>query len=287
MIIAFSGRKQHGKDTAASLLMELTSGSLEPFVTPDGNTVNHWERKSFAGLLKAACALLLGVDVSQFDTEERKNERLPQEFAYRHLNWTPESELKIYAANEGITLEQFLEKYKDGFEEYGESIYPGQRMFRSKTLDAPPITYREFLQRFGTEVGRNIHQNFWIISLMKDYKRKVHTTYHENGDRYVTTVYNPVLNVGQEMYYPYPDWSITDCRFPNEVSAVEKRGGIVIRVIDPRKPIPENEHVSEKALDDHEFTYMLVNDGTIDDLREKLRVIINTISNKNREKTNR
>ena len=99
----------------------------------------------------------------------------------------------------------------------------------------------------------------------------------------------------------YPSWCITDMRFPNELEAVEERDGITIRVT--RNPIIvitldgekltldynewlkqkqfyENqgwqftEHPSETALDDAEFDYVIENDGTIEDLVEKVREIL-------------
>ena len=80
---------------------------------------------------------------------------------------------------------------------------------------------------------------------------------------------------------------ITDTRFPNELEAVKKRGGITIRVsrpceecnvIDGHKMIPHkinpSEHSSESALDNEVFDYEIINDGTISDLISKIRNIL-------------
>lgn len=63
---------------------------------------------------------------------------------------------------------------------------------------------------------------------------------------------------------------ITDVRFPNEMLWCKEYGD-VIKVVRPGAP-PVNEHVSEKALDgvpDWEWDFMLVNDNSVEDFRER------------------
>ena len=72
---------------------------------------------------------------------------------------------------------------------------------------------------------------------------------------------------------------ITDMRFPNELEAVKKHNGITIRinrglVERTGKMIQGPEHISETALDNAEFDYVIENDCTIDDLIEKVREIL-------------
>ena len=79
---------------------------------------------------------------------------------------------------------------------------------------------------------------------------------------------------------------ITDTRFENELEAVKKRGGITIRVnrnfegkwIDKQEwdlhtkgIVP---HESETALDNSTFDYEILNDGTISELIDKIRIIL-------------
>ena len=86
-----------------------------------------------------------------------------------------------------------------------------------------------------------------------------------------------------------PNWLITDTRFENELKAVEDKKGITIRVnrksfkwIDPdeyeiqtgKKVERIVEHESEKALDNAEFDYVIQNDGTLEDLIQKVREIL-------------
>ena len=78
----------------------------------------------------------------------------------------------------------------------------------SARLDMPDLTPRWVLQYWGTEVCRRaFHDNIWIASL-------------ENKLRKTTD-----------------DVVISDCRFPNEIEAIKRAGGIVIRVV--RGPDPE------------------------------------------------
>lgn len=88
---------------------------------------------------------------------------------------------------------------------------------------------------------------------------------------------------------------ITDVRFPNEANAVKYRGGIVIRInrlysgqinpigdkiklgnvssqaveIDHSKP-----HLSETALDDYPFDYVIDNNGTLENLTDMVKDIL-------------
>ena len=81
-------------------------------------------------------------------------------------------------------------------------------------------------------------------------------------------------------------------RFPNELKAVKDRQGITIRVNRPciicnilqghhqgcqkiKDPLYK-EHPSEIALDNHELQYKINNDGTLQELVEKVRQILIT-----------
>ena len=129
-----------------------------------------------------------------------------------------------------------------------------------KKLDMNPewgITYREFLQRLGTEAMRNgLHTNVWVNALFADYKCPE-----------CNSIPNQVC-----FGHRNPKWIITDMRFPNEMEAVKDRGGITIRVTRPGNA--KEDHISETALDDAKFNYEILNDGTLEDLVEKVRKIL-------------
>jgi hypothetical protein len=108
-----------------------------------------------------------------------------------------------------------------------------------------PMTVRKFLQTLGTEAMRdNLHENVWVNALFSDYM----------------TSGIPV----------YPKWVITDCRFPNEATAIKDRGGIVVRINRPIAGALHSFHSSETQLDTWDFDYKITNDGTLEDLTAKV-----------------
>lgn len=132
-----------------------------------------------------------------------------------------------------------------------------------------PMLVREFLQKLGTEAMRDgLHTNVWVNALFADYKAKWVPT----GD----SVAEEDVSLEKE----YPNWIITDMRFPNEMDAVVERKGITIRVVRSfnhkmgSKEIGTldltPQHPSETAIDDAEFDYEIINDGYIADLIDKV-----------------
>jgi hypothetical protein len=99
---------------------------------------------------------------------------------------------------------------------------------------------RELLQRLGTECGRElISDTIWI---------------------------DAALGIG--IVEP-KNLVVTDCRFPNEAQAIRQRGGFIVRIT--REGIgPANSHPSETALDDWDFDAVLDNDGTIEELHNRI-----------------
>ena len=102
--------------------------------------------------------------------------------------------------------------------------------------DAVPAA-REFLQRLGVACRDQIGPDVWVDALAR--RLSVHPS-----ARYV----------------------ITDVRFPNEAEFITNRGGQVWR-IERSGTRPVNEHTSETALDEWCFDRIIVNDGSLADLR--------------------
>ena len=123
------------------------------------------------------------------------------------------------------------------------------------------ISVREFLQRLGTDAIRDgLHTNAWVNALMAGYTKTV----SDCGTSKKGT------NVKCSKY---PNWIITDTRFPNEAEAIKKAGGIVIRVDRPGvKPI--NDHPSETGLDKWKFDYKIANVSDIKALSLSVRIIL-------------
>lgn len=100
--------------------------------------------------------------------------------------------------------------------------------------------YRRLLQALGTEGGRAIlGENVWVDA-----------AFRAVDETFATKVV------------------FVDTRFPNEAQAVVDRGGIVVR-IEREGHGPLNAHPSETALDDWSFDYVVRNNGTVPELRQK------------------
>jgi hypothetical protein len=98
---------------------------------------------------------------------------------------------------------------------------------------------RRLLQRMGTEVGRNLlGENIWVNAATDE------------------------LNVDGNYVF-------TDCRFLNEANHILFLGGEVWRVNRPGVG-PMNDHISEVGLDNFGFHRVINNDGSLEDLKEKV-----------------
>jgi len=130
------------------------------------------------------------------------------------------------------------------------------------------MSVRELLQRLGTNCVRdNLHQNTWVNALFADYK--VHI------DGYPALVKSDGQDLIEGQKYSmgeavYPNWCITDVRFPNEAQAIKDRGGIIVR-INRGEQSEENLHISETALDNWDFDFIINNDSSIEDLIKKVK----------------
>jgi hypothetical protein len=113
-----------------------------------------------------------------------------------------------------------------------------------------PMTYREFLQKLGTDAMREgLHDDVWVNALMADYK-----------------------SLKMDQYYP-SNWVITDVRFSNEARAIKKKEGMIIRVDRPGvKPI--NNHPSEIGLDHWNFDYKIANASDLTALKASVEIIL-------------
>ena len=134
------------------------------------------------------------------------------------------------------------------------------------------ITPRHILQQWGTEVCRNgFHNDIWVAS-----------------------VENKLRNTKDNIV-------ITDCRFSNEVNAIKGAGGVTVRVTRGENPEWYNAataynkgpdgnpewSLSKSKLDKHQvhaseyssvgldYDYYIDNNGTIDDLHNQVKSIIN------------
>jgi len=217
----------------------------------------------------------------------------------------------------GYKIKKYADKLKGGC----EYVFPNEfsvkewetrdRSYRDEIMPSLGISRRDFLLKRGDNC-RAIHSDYFVNALFVDYKKtnvKLISNYYEN---------NGIKGYIHDSKEFYPNWIITDVRFPNEAQAIKDRGGIVIRVnrdseleykhtdkdalemltgmgyedIDDdfsEEAINEGfrwsetlqkwsfdednfqEHPSETALDDYEFDAVLNNEGSIEELIEKVK----------------
>jgi hypothetical protein len=289
MIIAINGKIGSGKDTVGKIINYLTAKADNPTIEYidycealdlSDKYIGKFEIRKFADKLKDIVCLLIGCTKEQLEDQEFKNRELGEEWWYYGFGESKTNPIvKIdYLSSKENTLD---ERNNDSNKKYIIKLTP-----------------RLLLQLLGTECGRNIiHPNIWINSLMSEYKPIGDYPIFE-GDKYIEDV------------YVYPNWIITDLRFPNEMKAVKDRNGITIRInrpLDLRFPIiwkmfiSENKivhnignfmfwllnsnnemkklhstinHESETALDDAIFDYEVDNSGSIEELIEKVKSIL-------------
>ena len=106
---------------------------------------------------------------------------------------------------------------------------------------------RELLQRFGTEVGRELYgENFWVDLVMAQI---------QPGGKYI----------------------ITDPRFPNEVDAIHAIGGKVVRVVRPGYR-PVNGHISDTGIANLEVDLEISNDSDLETYRKRVLSAVTEIA---------
>jgi hypothetical protein len=136
------------------------------------------------------------------------------------------------------------------------------------------MTVREFLQKLGTDAMRNgLHPNTWANAFWADYESphlRKHTQEEINKAR-KDRIHEGIIHFGDKLQEGYPNWIITDVRFPNEAESVLDHGGILIRV---NRGGDTGNHPSETGLDDWEFEYTINNNGTIKELINQVRAIL-------------
>ena len=271
-IIAINGRKQSGKDTVGKIICYLTAQqklykewkhieniefdhSILQFInndTPKNFLYNEvFIIKKFADKLKDIICILINCTREQLENESFKSKELGEEWWYWYM--------ELDGGYSPIILDYLTTTKKE------LKTYEGLELIKP--------TPRFLLQFIGTNLFRNqLHPEIWVNSLMNEYKPQ----WKEE-----TKVY------WKERLSEYPNFIITDLRFPNEMEAVKKKGGITIRVNRPCDicggsgyhkmscPVSKSgEHLSETSLDKAEFDYVIENSGSIEELIEKVREIL-------------
>ncbi len=272
MIISISGYAGSGKDTAGRIIQCLTAGYSTEYtikaLTKDTGVLTPfidetpWQIKKWATALRKCAAILLGMDEQFLYTEEFKNMILPECWWYT----------KVVHSN-GVPTTSYI-PYNVTAEEYGYGNGINTIISQTKVK----MTGRMFLQQLGTDAVRDgLHPNAWVNSLMAEYS--------------LGSDIAKKLVLWDAYEKDLPNWIITDTRFPNELAAIKERGGVCIRINRDmyleikdgstmrcaHNPSFDMYHPSETALDNATFDYVIDNNGTIEELVEKLRNVLSWI----------
>lgn len=111
-------------------------------------------------------------------------------------------------------------------------------------------SWRKLFQMTGTDWGRQeVNEAFWI-----------------------------------DPYLPHSDAVVTDVRGHGdtkehrniEATSIIDKGGVVIRVVDPRKGSIVRDHASEAGIEEQFITHTILNDGSLEELEDKVNNFIYT-----------
>lgn len=278
MIIGISGKKNSGKDTIADMIQQ-----IDP----------KWERKAFANKLKEFLASILNIPVSKFEDREFKNTPLGPEWTqwkWNYVSWyyaEPESfddcGSRSLTKASGICTSLSEARAKIQLVRKNDDNHMNGFDYASD-INVVEMTPRLMMQLTGTNACTSIvHPNIWVNALMVDYEPLSCMPECKGIPACVApTGYN---------CKEYPNWIITDVRFPNEAKAVKDAGGVLIRV--NRKceycnqtgnthkmgcERLQDEHLSETALDNYEqFDYIVQNNEGLKELINAVQFIYKEI----------
>lgn len=218
-IIGISGRKQSGKNTVANYIngdMLKSMSMVEDFNIDDNGQLNVKTRDSS------------GVDGWGIFDVTRKDEVF---IAYADRALWPY--IKVYHFADylkNMCVELFSMNPENLYGTDNQKNQPTE--FRWEKMPTDPdqegiMTYRDFLEYFGTKVIRKIKTSAWVDATIKKINK-------EKSEIAI----------------------IPDVRFPNEVKAIQDAGGIVVRL---NRDVFNSKSESESALDPHVFDWVNFN----------------------------
>lgn len=172
-----------------------------------------------------------------------------------------------YLSRYGVQRLAFADKLKqvamDIWDLSFEQVY-GTDTIKEAIDERWGLSPRVLMQRLGTEVGRNIHDQTWV--------RKTISTIKVAQQGGAVMLPNFVSRQFERVTFGegYADrWAVPDCRFPGEAEAIQATGGVVIKIVRP-SVVSTDSHASETEVDNVKEDYLIVNDGSLADLEAKV-----------------
>lgn len=227
MILGISGKKQAGKTTIANI--------IHGEVLIKNNMAFDYNINEHGKLIIKTINSDGQEGWGQFDIERKDKEFVE----YAHYNMWPHVKLYNFADSLkdmcinlfGFTHEQAYGTNEQKNQEVSHLLWENMpRFINSAITKKMPVdalkswgwkegamTAREFMQYFGTEVMRKMHNDVWTNACL-----------------------NKIIKEGSDLAI------IADVRFPNEVEAITKAGGKILRL---ERNVHDDKHDSETALD--------------------------------------
>ena len=227
MILGISGKKQAGKTTIANV--------VHGQILLNNNLVKDYDVTEKGKLIIKTTDSKGNEGWGEFDVERRDE----QFVEYSHYNMWPHVKLYNFAdpvKDMCINLFGFTYDQAYGTDEQKNQIlsdirwedmprHQNMKIMKKMPVDSKKswgwregeMTAREFMQFFGTDIMRKIHPNVWTKACL-----------------------NKITKEDSSLAV------IADVRFPNEVEAINKAGGKVLRL---ERDVHEDSHDSETALD--------------------------------------
>jgi len=266
MIIGISGKIGSGKDEIAYIIQYLIA-KYKPNGTPNLKYGEYYWSNNIGELIIDVSAES-GFKIVKFADKLK-------DMVCILLNCTREQLEDREFKEKELGEEWWYYKDKKG-KMYPYTTYDGY----TKEKELVALTPRLLLQLLGTDCGRKvIHPNIWVNATMADYRKDLVLSDKLLEPKYLLSD-----------HIKYPNWIISDVRFPNEADVIRAKEGMLIRVNREKIKIQDDmyvnrseyikvnnitEHLSETALDNYEdWDYIIDNDGSIQDLIDKIKDIL-------------
>lgn len=145
-----------------------------------------------------------------------------------------------------------------------------QKMAKNKHLD---ISARVFLQKFGTEIGRDL-----IPTILPD------MNLGNSGSLWVRLFEIYFDKLIENSKSNTTNLIISDVRFANEAESIKEKGGYIIRLIRPNLDISgdEHKHISELGVKDIKPNVIIINKGTKEELYKSIDNMVLQLTKKNK-----
>lgn len=316
MIVAINGGTQCGKDTVYKIWVcieaDLENEAIKillaaPTWSPPVSQGIFFQKMMFAEKLKKLLAEMFDCKVEDFENEDFKNQLLPDEW-------------QVWEVYEG---ERLKVTFPD--EHSARMVAQTTSSYFTRTYRKSERTYRWALQYVGTDLLRvGFHPNAHVNMLMKRYKgheEKAHPLTEGTWSEAYKHIKCASCGKGYAGYkrqsrcrecidkqpYIYPNWFVTDLRFPNELEAIQRiEGSITMKIVrkwalrfpqyadmaltlnpyavpDELKEVNPKlwkklTHPSETSLEGYGFYHVIHNNEDLDHLINEVRWLYNQVT---------